>query len=88
MSYKDGAPVPGSRSPYTVWLNCPCGVVGVDHRTLSKYIRLYNSKRYSRYFELWPWFSYGEFHDADYISGFSSLWNAHNINMEKVIPIV
>ena len=87
MSYKYGAPVPGSRSPYTVWLNCPCGVVGVDYRTLNKYIRVYNAKRYSRYFEFWPWFSYGEFHDADYISGFSSTWNARNVNMEQVIPI-
>ena len=87
MSFRDGAPVPGSRSPYTVWLNCPCGVVGVDYRTLNKYIRIYNAKRYNRYFEFWPWFSYGEFHDADYISGFSSTWNAHNVNMEQVIPI-
>lgn len=88
MSFRDGAPYRGAIPPYTVWLNCPCGVVGVDYRTLNKYIRIYNAKRYSRYFEFWPWFSYGEFHDADYISGFSSIWNAHNVNMEKVIPIV
>ena len=87
MIYKDGVKVPGSNSPYTVWLNCPCGVVGVDYRTLNHYIRLYNAKRYNRYFEFWPWFSYGEFDDADYISGFSSSWNAHNVNMEQVIPI-
>lgn len=88
MSYKNGAPVPGSRSPYTVWLNCSGGVVGADYRTLNHYIRLYNAKRYNRYFEFWPWFSWLEFNDEDYISGFSVLWNEHNVNMEKVIPIM
>lgn len=87
MSFRDGVPYRGAVPPYTVWLNCPCGVVGVDYRTLNKYIRIYNEKRYSRYFEFWPWFSYEEFHDADYISGFSSTWNARNVNMEQVIPI-
>lgn len=88
MSYRDGAPVPGSRSPHTVWLNCSGGVVGVDYRTLNHYIRLYNAKRYNRYFEFWQWFSWLEFNDEDYISGFSVLWNEHNVNMENVIPIM
>ena len=87
MSYKDGVKVLGSRTPYTVWLKCPCGVVGVDYRTLNHYIRLYNAKRYNRYFEFWPWFSWLKFNNEDYVSGFSVLWNEHNVNMEQVIPI-
>ena len=87
MSYKDGKNVQGSHSPYTVWLKHIDSVVGVDYQELNRYIREYNAKHYSRYFGFWGWYSYQEFGDATYIDGFSALWNDHNVNMEKVIPI-
>ena len=88
MSYIDGKNVPGSHSPYTVWLRQSCGlVVGVSFHLLNDYIQKYNRKGYSRFFEFWPWFSYNEFGDADAIEGFSALWNNHNVNMNKVLPI-
>ena len=88
MSYIDGVNVPGSRSPYTVWLrSCFGGVVGIDFRTLNKYIKEYNRKKYKQVFSFWAWLSYQEFGSAEYVEGFSALWNDHNINMNKVIPI-
>ncbi len=87
MSYIDGLNVPGSRSPYTVWLRCSGGVVGIDFRKLNKYITEYNRKKYKQIFSFWYWFSYQYYGDADYVDGFSALWNEHNANMNKVIPI-
>ena len=87
MSYKDGKYIQGSHSPYTVWLKHCDSVIGVDYRELNRYIREYNAKHYSRYFDFWSWYSYNEFGDALYIDGFSALWNDHNGNMSQVIPI-
>lgn len=87
MSYLDGKNVPGSNSPFIVWLKCTGGVAGVDYRKLNRYISEYNKKNYNRYFDFWPWFSQQEFDDAYYVDGFSALWNDHNINMNRVIPI-
>lgn len=87
MSYKDGLNVSGSHSPYTVWLKTVGYVVGVDYRELNRYIREYNAKHYSRYFDFWSWYSYNEFGDASYIEGYSVLWNEKNDNMSQVLPI-
>lgn len=88
MSYKDGLNVQGSHSPYTVWLKHSGGyVVGVDFRCLNKRIKHYNDKRMHMYVNFWCWYSYNEFGDADAITGFSALWNEHNVNMEKVLQI-
>lgn len=87
MSFRDGKNVPGSQSPYTVWLKAGGSVVGVDYRELNKYIRIYNKKHYNRYFDFWAWYSSEEYGDAFYIDGFSALWNDHNTNMERVLPI-
>lgn len=88
MSYIDGRNVPGSRSPYTVWLRSGVGtVVGMDYRTLNKYIDTYNKRGYYRMFDFWPWLSYEEFPDTDAVTGFSAVWNEHNVNMSQVKPI-
>lgn len=86
MSYIDGKNVPGSRSPYTVWLRACGHVVGIDYQELNKYIREYNRRGYNRYFEFWSWFS-NECDDIGDVDGFSVLWNEHNANMNKVLPI-
>lgn len=75
--------IPGSRSPYTVWLSRPGGVVGMDYQELNHYIQLYNRGLY-KYVEFFPWLSYEVFGDTDYITGFSALWNDHNPNMKYV----
>ena len=87
MSFRDGKNIPGSNSPYTVWLRAGGSVVGVDYRELNKYIRVYNKKHYNRYFDFWGWYSSEEFGNASYIDGFFALWNDHNTNMERVLPI-
>lgn len=88
MSYIDGKNVPGSHSPFTVWIRHSGGyVVGVSFHLLNDYIQKYNKKGYSKYFEFWPWFSYNEFGDADAIEGYSALWNEHNANMNKLLTI-
>lgn len=87
MSYLDGKNVPGSMSLYTVWLNVSGGVLGVDYQELNKYIRVYNQKKLDRYVAFWPWYSEELFDDADYIHGFSVLWNQDNANMRKVLTI-
>ena len=88
MSYKDGKNVPGSNSPYTVWLICEgsAGVVGIDYRTLNDYIRLYNSRHY-KYVDFWNWLSWEAFNDDYSVTGFSVLWNDKNPNMSQVIGI-
>ena len=87
MSYLDGKNVPGSHSPYTVWLRLYTGgVVGIDYRNLNDYIRLYNH-RYYKYCDFWSWLSYEAFNDEYCVTGFSVLWNEHNINMRKVAQI-
>jgi len=35
-------------------------------------------------FDFWPWFSYQEFGDMDAVTGFSAVWNDHNVNMSQV----
>lgn len=88
MSYIDGKNVPGSRSPYTVWLRHSGGfVVGISFYKLNDYIQKYNRKGFYKYFEFWSWFSYMEFNDSDAIVGFSALWNQNNANMNKVMAI-
>ena len=86
MSYIDGRNVPGSHSPYTVWLRRTGGrgVVGVSFKQLNKRIDEYNKKRYSRFVDFWPWYSYQEFSDVDEVEGFSALWNYGNANMTQV----
>lgn len=80
--------VPGSRSPYTVWLSCCSGgVVGVTYHSLNRMIEKYNKKRMYRYVDFWEWYSYEEFNQIDYIRGFSTLWNEHNKNMRFILQI-
>lgn len=46
MSYIDGKNVPGSHSPFTVWLRHSGGyVVGVSFHLLNDYIQKYKIKR-------------------------------------------
>lgn len=88
MSYLDGKNVPGSHSPFTVWLRHSGGyVVGVSFHLLNDYIQKYNKRGYNKYFEFWSWFSYNEFGDADAIEGYSASWNDHNANMNKLLTI-
>lgn len=88
MSYLDGKNVPGSKSPYTVWLRGGTGfVLGIDYQELNKWISVYNKKHLERYVDFWPWFSDELFDDADYIHGFCAIWNNNNINMRKVLTI-
>ena len=89
MSYKDGKNVPGSYSPYTVWLKSGNSVLGVDYRELNKYILKYNKKGLYKYVDFWNWLSYEMFDDStcSIVSGFSALWNDKNINMTQVVMI-
>lgn len=87
MSYLDGKNVPGSLSPYTVWVNVCGGVLGIDYREINKFISVYNKKQLYKYVAFWSWFSEELFDDPDYIHGFSALWNDHNTNMCKVLKI-
>lgn len=87
MSYIDGKPVPGSKSPYTVWLLANTNtVVGCDYQEINNAIRLYNRGLY-KYVEFWPWFSHEVLNDEYDILGYDVLWNEHNVNMAKVLPI-
>ena len=87
MSYLDGKNVPGSMSPYTVWLRGGAGVLGIDYRELNKYIYTYNTQGLYKYLSFWAWFSKELFDDYAHISGYSVIWNRKNINMRKVLDI-
>lgn len=88
MSYRDGKNVPGSCSPYTVWLrsSSPACVVGIDYRNLNDYITMYNSGA-CKYVEFWSWLSCEAFFDEYTLVCFDPLWNDHNANMTQVIMI-
>jgi hypothetical protein len=87
MSYRDGKPVPGSKSPYTVWLlSEDNAVVGCDYREINKAIRLYNRALY-KYVDFWSWFSSYVMDNEYSILGYDVLWNEHNVNMSKLLYI-
>lgn len=85
MSYLDGRNVPGSNSPYTVWLlSGSFKVIGIDYHELNYMIDEYNRAGLARFVDFWPWFSTEYFNNDDQVTGFSALWNDHNINMNQV----
>ena len=85
MSYIDGRNVPGSNSPFTVWLlKNPSGVIGIDYRSLNRMIDIFNREGLARFVDFWPWISAEYFNNEDQVTGFSALWNDHNINMNQV----
>ena len=88
MSYRDGKNIPGSTSPYTVWLHssAPSGVVGIDYRNLNDLISLYNASAY-KYVEFWSWLSFEAFFDEYELTGFDVVKNEHNPNMSQVIMV-
>lgn len=88
MSYLDGKNVPGSNSPFTVYLRCPyehC-VTGVDYRELNKYIREYNHGLY-KYCDFWNWLGEVCYNGDVHPTGFDALWNYNNANLSRVITI-
>ena len=88
MSYLDGKNVPGSNSPYTVWLRSvnPRCVVGIDYRNLNDLISLYNHRLY-KYVDFWNWLSEEAYFGEYTVTGFDYLWNQHNPNMSRVIVV-
>lgn len=87
MSYRDGKPVPGSKSKNTVWLLTDSfSVVGCDYQEINEAIRYYNRGLY-KYVEFWPWFSHQVFDGKYNILGYDVLWNEHNANMGKILFI-